>query len=198
MTVPRIDAVGFCAHYSRQGDWAFEFALRLSQQNALQLNVFHFLSDPYEPAEGPEQTYTKRELARIAFDKERELRMYYDERAQDYLEVGFRLCLDDSWRELHRCLLGREFQVLVLAKPEPDAGFCGESIETFANRMVCPVIVVGPETAQQFQLNSRAALLIDRLGVPSDAWTAIETGQEGPASGPNAWRPGEAGGAGCL
>ena len=135
MTIPRIDAVGFCAHYSRQGDWAFEFALEFSRANSLQLNVFHFLSDPYGPSNEPGHAYTTQELSRIAFDKERELRMYYDRRARDYLEVGFRLCLDDSWRELHRCLLGREFQVLVLAKPEKDTTFCGEPIEILANRM---------------------------------------------------------------
>jgi hypothetical protein len=174
MTVPRITAVGFCAHYSEPGDWAFEYALRLSRHSALQLNVFHFLSDPYEAAGRPDETFTKKELARIAFEKERELRMYYDERAGDYLDVGFRLCLDDSWRELHRCLLGREFQVLVLAKPEPSTVFCGEPIEQFANRMVCPVVVVGPAHPEELQLNSRAALLVDRLSVRPGHWTLLD------------------------
>ena len=50
MTIPTFNAVGFCANYSKQGDWAFDFALQISQTHKVQLNVFHFLKDPYDPA----------------------------------------------------------------------------------------------------------------------------------------------------
>ncbi len=106
MTVTRISAVGFCAHYSPAGDLAFDFALRLSRDHGFQLNVFHFLVDPYARTEALTRFYSGRELADLAYERERELRLYYDERAGDYLEIGFRLCYDDSWRELHRCLAG--------------------------------------------------------------------------------------------
>ena len=43
MTTTAIESVGFCAHYSPQGDWAFDFALRLASRNSKRLNVFHFL-----------------------------------------------------------------------------------------------------------------------------------------------------------
>jgi hypothetical protein len=173
MTVTRIDAVGFCAHYSRQGDWAFDYALRLSQAHGLRLNVFHFLSDPYATAGVPERRYSGRELAAIAYERERELRFYYDERAGEYLEVGFRLCYDESWRELHRCLAEREFQLLVLGRPSPEAVFCRKPIEDFANAFVCPVVLVGPERPDQFRLNSSAALLADRLDLPVNNWQRI-------------------------
>jgi hypothetical protein len=175
MTVPRISAVGFCAHYSRVGDWAFDYALRLAQSNALQLNAFHFLDDPYDPNDASDARYSKQELADLAFEKERELRVYYDERAGEYVNVGFRLCFDESWRELHRCLMGREFQVLVLARPEVGAQFAGWPIEEFAHRFVSPVVLVGPDHPEQFLLNSRAALLVDRLGIPDGQWERVST-----------------------
>jgi len=174
MTIPRINAVGYCAHYSTQGDWAFDAALRLSQENSLQLNVFHFLNDPYNSEDDTERRYSASELAKLAFERERELRLYYDERAGDYLEVGFRLCYDDSWRELHRCLAQREFQVLFLAYPNENTVFAGKPIEKFADSFVCPLVLVGPDRQDQFRLNSRAALLVERLGIPSGQWSQVE------------------------
>ena len=37
MTMTGVYAVGFCAHYSPQGDWAFNFALSLAQLGGLLL-----------------------------------------------------------------------------------------------------------------------------------------------------------------
>lgn len=174
MTLPRISSVGFCAHYSRVGDWAFEYALDLSRRDGLQLNVFHFLSDPYDPEDDPNEMFTKRELAKLVFEKERELRMYYDGKLKDYLEVGFRLCLDDSWRELHRCLTGRQFQLLVLARPQRGIYFGGQPIEEFADRFVSPVVLVGPDSPDTFLVNRPAALLVDRFHLPAGKWVQVE------------------------
>jgi hypothetical protein len=173
MTIPKIDAVGFCAHYSQPGDWAFDYALRLVEENSLQLNVFHFLEDPYAPAKDLTRRYTGKELSELAIERERELRLYYDQRAGDYLEIGFRLCFDDSWRELHRCLAVREFQLLVLARPSADASFCGKPIEDFADSFVCPVVLVGPDRPDRFRLNGGAALLADRLSLAEGSWSRI-------------------------
>ena len=52
MTTTAIHAVGFCAHYSRQGDWAFQLALNMARAENLQLNIFHFFSDPYGEEKG--------------------------------------------------------------------------------------------------------------------------------------------------
>ena len=51
MTTTTIRSVGFCAHYSTQGDWAFDFALDLARRGSFPLNVFHFLSDPCDPTD---------------------------------------------------------------------------------------------------------------------------------------------------
>lgn len=165
MTTINLRAVGFCVHYSPQGDWAFDYALRLSRENSLQLNVFHFLADPYDPSDKTGQGISRQERTRLAIEKERELRLYYDELAGDYLEVGFRLCEDNEWTELHRCLLKREFQVLVLGFAGHDATFGGRPILEFADSFISPVVVVGPVSPGEYYLNSAAVLIRERLGL---------------------------------
>jgi hypothetical protein len=164
MTTVSLNAVGFCAHYSRQGDWAFNYALQLSSQKSLHLNVFHFLADPYDPNDTTGKGLAYQERERLAIEKERELRLYYDELAGDYLEVGFRLCEDNEWTELHRCLLKKEFQVLVLGFVRTDAMFGGKPILEFANAFVSPVVLVGPNSPNEFYLNAAAALVSEKLG----------------------------------
>lgn len=173
MTIPKLDAVGFCAHYSEQGDWAFDYALELSRMHAVRLNVFHFLADPYDPVSQEPRHLSQSDRERLIINKERELRMYYDRLAGDYLDVGFRLCEDKEWTELHRCLRIREFQILVLGYPEWDASFAGRPIEEFADAFVCPVVLVGPDRRSQYHLNSPAALLAPNLGLDGH-WSKIE------------------------
>ena len=173
MTTPTLKAVGFCAHYSKQGDWAFDYALELSRTHRMQLNVFHFLADPYNPESVPPTYLSKADLSRLVVERERELRLYYDDRAGDYLEVGFRLCQDNEWLELHRCLVEREFQILVLGYTNMDAKFAGKPIEEFADSFVCPVVLVGPDHPQQFHLNGGAALITEKLGLAPGSWARV-------------------------
>jgi hypothetical protein len=173
MAIPTLNAIGFCAHYSEQGDWAFDYALELSRRHGIQLNVFHFLADPYDPDDVPPRGLPRAELNRLVAERERELRMYYDDRAGDYLEVGFRLCEDNEWTELHRCLVDREFQILVLGFVEMDSRFAGKPMEEFAESFVCPVVLVGPDHPRQFHLNSAAVLISEKLGLPEESWERI-------------------------
>ncbi len=174
MAIPTLNAIGFCAHYSQEGNWAFDYALELSRMHGVQLNVFHFLADPYDPRATPPDFSSRKELNDLVVEREKELRLYYDKRAGDYLEVGFRLCEDNEWTELHRCLVDREFQILVLGYPSPDATFAGKPIEEFAESFVCPVVLVGPSSPRQFHLNDGAALIQDKLGLPEGSWSKIE------------------------
>jgi hypothetical protein len=166
MTMVSLNAVGFCAHYSEQGDWAFDFALELSRMHGIQLNVFHFLADPYDPDDRPPTHLSPTELEAWSIEREKTLRMYYDERAADYLEVGFRLCEDNEWKELHRCLADQEFQILVLGYPGSESRFAGKPMEVFADSFVCPVVLVGPDRPDQVYLNPGAALIQEKLGIP--------------------------------
>ena len=177
MAIPTLNAIGFCAHYSKQGDWAFDYALGLAKENSLKLNVFHFLSNPYDPNDNFADDLSSDEKKNLAIEKEKELRMYYDKRAGDYLDVGFRLCEHAEWVELHRCLVVHEFQVLVLGYIEKNINFGTNPIEYFAEKFICPVVLVGPEKSNEFFLNSRAALINDKLGIDKNDWTMLDPTQ---------------------
>jgi len=174
MAALTFNAVGFAAHYSKQGDWAFDYALKLSESAKMQLNVFHFLSDPYDPSDNDYEKLAYKELEQIAIQKEKELRFYYDQRAGEYLKVGFRVCYDKSWTELHRCLLIREFQVLVLGYPQFGSHFAKYAIEEFAEKFISPVVLVGPDSPDQFFLNHQAVQLVDKLGLVNKNWIELE------------------------
>ncbi len=42
-----MNGVGLCAIFSKQGDWAFDYALQLARHHKTKLNIFHFLESPY-------------------------------------------------------------------------------------------------------------------------------------------------------
>jgi hypothetical protein len=165
MTMASLQGVGFCAHYSPQGDWAFKLALAIARRLSLQLNVFHFLSDPYGPKDATVEGLDRKERQRIVIDREKQLRLYYDPMLGDFLDVGFRLCEEREWTELHRCLSRHEFQLLVLACPFHSSTFGGRRLEDFTDSFVCPVVVVGPTSHLDIRLNSPARLIADRLGL---------------------------------
>jgi hypothetical protein len=165
MTMTSLQAVGYCAHYSAQGDWALSLALAMARRNGLQLNIFHFLSDPYGQAKEIEPDLDGQKLRDVVVEKEKELRLHYDPMLGDYLDVGFRLCEDREWTELHRCLTRREFQVLVLACPHHESTFGGKPMDEFMDSFVCPVVLVGPTSPLDIRLNDPARLIARRLGL---------------------------------
>ncbi|RJO64430.1 MAG: hypothetical protein C4523_18380 [Myxococcales bacterium] len=174
MTTTRVEKIGYCAHDSKQGDWAFELAKTLAQRLDLQLNVFSFLHDPYsrqDPKGIESSPVGEEELVR----RERELRLRYDDAAGEFVNVGFKLCHDNGWAELHRCLCNREFQLLVLAKPSGDAYFLGKSIDAFAESFICPTILVGPDGKDLVHANHTAEMVREQLRVPQESWAEIRT-----------------------
>ena len=171
MAIPTFNAVGFCAHYSKQCNWAFDFALQLSQKHNVQLNVFHFLQDPYDPDYTKPKHLSRSELDKMAIAEEKKLRLYSDKRAGEYLNIGFRECYEDSWTELHRCLKISEFQLLVLGYTKKGAVFVKKPIEEFANDFISPVILVSPKNREQLCLNNQAALLSFELEIPEEKFT---------------------------
>ena len=174
MAIPTFNAVGFCAHYSNQGDWAFDVALEISKVHSVKLNVFYFLNDPFDPNDVRMQDLSRSEIEQLAVREEKKLRLYYDQRAGEYLDVGFRVCYDNSWTELHRCLIIREFQLLVLGYAEKGAIFAGKPIKEFADHFISPVILVGPDSPKQLLFNSRATFLASNLGLNKEKWQNSE------------------------
>lgn len=175
MTITTINAVGFCAHYSEQGDWAFGRALTLAQSRNLKLNIFHFVQDPYKKAVTSMATMSPEERNRLVIGGEKELRLYYDDKLGDYLNAGFRLCEDNGWTELHRCICRREFQILFLPYPERDAEFAGRPLTAFAEALVCPAVLVGPARSDEVYLNAPAELVVEHLQLEGTGWSRLDS-----------------------
>ena len=125
MTSIAVKDIGFCAHFSPQGDWAFEFALSLARRLGHRLNIFYFPRLDSPSSDRPAGRLDEKEV--IALD--RRVREYYDEKLGDFVEAGFRVCEDFIDTELRRCLFRREYQVMLLGYPGYGARFGDDSIE---------------------------------------------------------------------
>jgi hypothetical protein len=174
MTTLSIESVGLCAHFSPPGEWAFDVALALARRRWAQLNVFHFLVDPFDPSDHCGAGLTGESRARLIVEREKELRFHYEDRLGDWIKIGFRLCEEKEWTELHRCLLSREFQVLVLPWPATGATFGGTPLLSFVNAFACPVILVGPGSPAEIHVNPPAAMIADQLGLAELHWSVVE------------------------
>jgi hypothetical protein len=163
MTIVTLKSVGLCAQPSPVGDRAFRYALSLAKRYRLQLNVFGFLPGQPSPEERP------RALVRA----DRELREYYDCRAGDYLDVGFKICDGGEEVELRRCLRRGEYQVLVIPYPDRGATFGDVPVEDFARRFLAPVVLVGPWRKVRYYLNAQAALIADKLHLYEGTWRPL-------------------------
>jgi hypothetical protein len=174
MTTLSIDAVGLCAHFSTQGDWAFDYAFSLARRREVPLNIFHFLADPFDPQDRTGAGLAPDERARLIIERERQLRFRWEDKLGDFLIAGFRLCEENEWTELHRCLTKREFQVLVLPRPTRACTFGRRTLEEFADAFVCPIVAVGPSSPYDLSLNQPAIQVLDQLGLtPNGVWSPI-------------------------
>ncbi len=174
-----MNGIGLCAIFSRQGDWAFDYALRLARKQKTRLNIFHFLESPYTMRRDvvfvdAEKTKTAVVTPDLIAEKDKELRFTYDDRLSDYTDVGFRLCEGVDEVELRRCFRKGEYEVLVIGYQGRDAGFGGTTtIEKFAATFKGPVILVGPDSPHQFFINERAKAMLSELDLPADKWQLL-------------------------
>jgi hypothetical protein len=168
MTTVAVRDVGFCADFSQQGDWAFDYAFSLAQSLDLGLKVFYV----------PDLAWDSRELPQLSPSEadalDRHVREYYETRLGDFVDVGFRICEGFADRELRRCLMGGIYQVLVLAYRDVGAPFGGRTIEEFAYAFNGPVVMVGPDEPGRFLINPSAALLSGRLNLEGGEWTVLK------------------------
>jgi hypothetical protein len=171
--------VGFCAIFSRQGDWAFDYALALARKHGAKLNIFQFLESPYAIRRDvvfvdAEKTKTAVVGPEIIADKDRELRMKYDAQLGDDTEVGFRLCEGSHEWELKKCFKRGEYDVLVIGYDAKGADFGGTTtIEEFGHRFHGPLVLVGPDSSDEFYLNEKAQGLVEQLNIPNGKWRAL-------------------------
>jgi len=174
-----MEAIGLCSHYSRQGDWAFDYAFGLASKKDIQLNIFHWLESPFRFRRDIVYSNDKKqEVVRVTDEfqvkKELELREYYEAKLGDFVKVGFRLCEGNEGAELARCLRRREYDLLVMGYLDRGADFGGQVIERFASNFRTPVVMVGPDKPNSFHLNKLAADIADQLGIKEGEWSLIE------------------------
>ncbi|MEW6115230.1 MAG: universal stress protein [Thermodesulfobacteriota bacterium] len=174
-----MQGVGLCALFSRQGDWAFDYALALARKHRTKLNIFQFLESPY--AIRRDVVFVdaeKKETAVVSPDlvakKDRELRENYDDRLGDYTDVGFRLCEGSNEWELKKCFKRGEYDVLIIGYQGKGADFGGTTtIEEFAKRFHGPLVLVGPDSPDHFVLNDKAKEIVDQLELPDGKWELL-------------------------
>ncbi|MEW6532366.1 MAG: universal stress protein [Thermodesulfobacteriota bacterium] len=171
--------IGLCAIFSRQGDWAFDYALSLARHHKTKLNIFHFLESPY--ALRRDVVFVdadKKETAPVSPEliakKDKEMRELYDDRLGDYVDVGFRLCEgNDEW-ELRKCFRKGDYEVLVVGYKDKGAAFGGTTtIEAFASKFKGPVVLIGPDTPDSFYLNDAARERLGDLLIPDGKWKPL-------------------------
>lgn len=171
--------IGLCAIFSRQGDWAFDYALSLARKHSTKLNIFQFLESPYAIRRDmvfvdAEKTKTAPVSPEIIAEKDKELRMAYDERLGDSVDVGFRLCEGSSEWELKKCFRKGDYEVLVVGYNAKGADFGGTTtIEEFAHRFHGPLVLVGPDSANEFYINEKAKSILDQLEIPDGNWKLL-------------------------
>lgn len=178
MTTVAVQDIGYCAEFSQQGDWAFDFALSLAKSLKYGLNVF-YVPDLAWDAPHPPPRLSAEELLEL----DKRVRSYYDERLADFVEVGFRVCEGFADAELRRCMLHRDYQVLVLAYGRFGTLFAGRPIEAFAYGFNAPVVLVGPTRPNQYFLNPPAVLVHPQLGLAEGEWNILAPRAEVPAGG---------------
>jgi len=176
-----MNGVGLCALFSRQGDWAFDYALSLARHYQTKLNVFHFLESPYTLRRDvvfvdAEKTVTAKVTPDLIAKKDKEMREMFDDRLGDYIDVGFRLCEgNDEW-ELRKCFRKGDYEVLVIGYKAKGADFGGTTtIEVFADKFKGPVVLVGPDAPDGFYVNEPAEKRISDLIIPDGKWKRIGT-----------------------
>jgi hypothetical protein len=176
-----MNAIGFCARFSPQGDRALAYALKLARARELQLNIFHWLASPMRLRRDmvyadDAHAHVEPVTEELKVRKERELREYYDPKLGDYVEVGFRLCEGRETVELSRCLHRGEFDLLVVGYEEVGATFGDQTIEDFARGFRTPVVLVGPDAPDRYHLNGPAELILAELEIPGDRWSRLPAG----------------------
>jgi hypothetical protein len=175
-----MNGIGLCALFSRQGDWAFDYALRLAREHQTRLNIFHFLESPYTLRRDvvfvdAEKTQTAPVTPELIAAKDKELRMGFDSRLGDYLDVGFRLCEGAHEVELRKCFKKGDYEVLVIGYQAKGASFGGTTtIEEFCHKFHGPVVLVGPEAPDMFYINDAAQKMLDQLNIPQGKWKMLD------------------------
>jgi hypothetical protein len=124
-----------------------------------------------------EKTQTAPVTPELIAEKDKELRMGFDSRLGDYVDVGFRLCEGVDEIELRKCFKKGEYEVLVIGYQRKGASFGGTTtIEEFCHKFHGPVVLVGPGAPDMFYINGPAKKMLDQLNIPEGKWQMLDAG----------------------
>lgn len=172
--------IGLCTHFSQTDDWAFDFALDLVRRRDWQLTICHWLDSPYLFRR--DMVYpTLRQLGEpenitpaLLTQFELELRQYFDPRLGDFTNVAFKLCEGLYQVELIRCFRQKLLDLVVIgAMPDEHLEPGEQSLVTFAARLPYPMVIVGPQSPDQFLLNKPTEAWLDDLSLPVGSWQGL-------------------------
>jgi hypothetical protein len=180
-TVGKMKGVGLRSSFSRQGDWAFEYALSLARHHNCSLNIFHFFESPYTLRKDvvfldAEKRATIHVTPDYLAKKDKEMRQHWDERLGDYLKVGFRLCEGNNEWELMKCFKKGDYESLIVGYDANGADFGdGTTIEEFSQKFKGPMVLVGPDSPDQYHVNRAAEKRLYELLIPESNWNRIKS-----------------------
>lgn len=172
--------LGLCTHFSETDEWAFDYAIRLVQKHAWQLNICHWLHSPFllrrdvvdDDLFHPTQTQviTPDLLTKLEY----QLRSYYDAKLGDYTQVAFKLCEGQYQVELARCLHKHQLDLVVMGYQLDDDETGTQPLEEFASKLPYPLILIGKDGPDSFLLNQKAVEWIDQLDLAGQRWMVLE------------------------
>jgi hypothetical protein len=177
-----VKKIGLCTHFSQSDQWAFDFALELVRRNDWQLTICHWLDSPYSlrrdivyptlRQEGEPQPVTPRLLTQL----ELELRQHFEPKLGDFTNVAFKLCEGMYQVELTRCFRQNLLDLVVIGSQRDEQMISAEQpLVDFAAQLNHPLVIVGPQSPDQFLLNPAAQSWLDEMKLPEGCWQILET-----------------------
>ncbi len=174
--------IGLCTHFSQTDEWAFDYALTLAKKNQWHMIICHWLQSPYSLRRDmvnddlftPQKTVPVDE--KLLVKLEYQLREYFDQKLGDFTDVAFKLCEGNYQVELNRCIRQNLLDLVVMGyQTQEDAQEHNEkSQELFSFESDFPLIIVGADGPQTYQLNQKALAWKDQLQLKEGAWKVIQ------------------------
>jgi hypothetical protein len=122
--------------------------------------------------EGEPQPVTLRLLTQL----ELELRQHFEPKLGDFTNVAFKLCEGMYQVELTRCFRQNLLDLVVIGSQRDEQMISAEQpLVDFAAQLNHPLVIVGPQSPDQFLLNPAAQSWLDEMKLPEGCWQILET-----------------------
>lgn len=174
--------IGLCTHFSQTDEWAFDYALTLAKANKWHLIICHWLQSPYslrrdmvnDDLFNPQKTVPVDE--KLLVKLEYQLREYFDQKLGDFTDVAFKLCEGNYQVELNRCIRQHLLDLVVMGyQDQQDLQEDSERPqELFALEADFPMIIVGADGLQTYQINQKALTWKEQLRLKEGSWSVIQ------------------------